>query len=61
MKLKHITLLVALFATVTTLFAQKTITGTVIDADSKEPLIGATILVKGTDKGTVADAAGVYS
>ncbi len=41
--------------------AQRTITGTVTDASTKEPLIGANILVLGTSSGTVTDIDGNYS
>ena len=41
--------------------AQKTITGTVMDEESGFPLIGATILVAGTDNGTVTDIDGKFS
>ncbi len=41
-------------------FAQRTITGTVTDPNG-EPLIGATIIVKGTTTGTSTDAFGAYS
>ncbi|MCX7930785.1 MAG: carboxypeptidase-like regulatory domain-containing protein, partial [Chlorobi bacterium] len=48
---------VATFAVgiVTTLHAQDTrrVTGKVLDADTKEPLLGAVIRVKGTKVGTV--------
>ena len=37
-----------------------TITGT-LTSDDGEPLIGATVLVKGTDKGTITDLEGKYS
>ncbi|MEZ4987562.1 MAG: carboxypeptidase-like regulatory domain-containing protein [Saprospiraceae bacterium] len=40
-------------------YAQKTITGTVSDEDN-EPLIGATVLVKGATVGTVTDFDGNY-
>ena len=40
--------------------AQKTITGTVVD-DNDGPLIGASILVKGTSTGTVTDIDGKYN
>lgn len=42
-----------------TSYAQRTIFGTISDA--KEPLIGATVLVKGTDSGTITDIDGNYS
>ena len=42
-------------------FAQRTITGTITDAESGEPLIGANVLVVGTSSGTVTDIDGTYS
>ncbi len=42
-------------------FAQKTVTGTIIDAETAEPLIGASLLIKGKDKGTVTDIDGKYT
>lgn len=41
--------------------AQRTITGTVTDAETGEPLIGANILVAGTAGGTVTDIDGSFS
>jgi len=44
------------------LYAQKTVSGTVTDADSGEPLIGATIIVqKEPTRGTITDIDGNYS
>ncbi len=40
---------------------QAQITGTVVDADSNEPLIGASVLVKGTSTGTITDIDGSFS
>ena len=41
---------------VTALYAQThTVSGTVIDKDANEPLIGANVLIKGTTIGTVTD------
>ncbi len=55
-------LLVILFlGTGSSLFAQRTITGTVTDQENGEPLIGANILVIGTSEGTVTDIDGSYS
>ena len=42
------------------IFAQRTVTGTLVD-DSGDPLIGATVLIKGTSVGTVTDVEGTYS
>jgi TonB-dependent starch-binding outer membrane protein SusC len=42
-------------------YAQKSVSGTVTDAKSGEPLIGAGILVKGTGQGTITDIDGNYS
>lgn len=41
--------------------AQKTVTGTVTDGETQEPLIGASILVTGTSSGTITDIDGTYS
>lgn len=41
--------------------AQKTVTGTVTDGETNEPLIGASILVTGTSSGTITDIDGTYS
>ncbi len=43
-------------------FAQtKTVTGKVVNADTKEPLAGATVQIKGSTKGTTTDANGTFS
>lgn len=54
--------LILLITTVTTAFAfsQRTITGTVTD-DAGESLIGASVLIKGTNVGTITDIDGRYS
>lgn len=42
-------------------FAQtQTVTGTILDADTNEPLPGATIVVKGTTSGVAADIKGAF-
>ncbi|MEM6769821.1 MAG: TonB-dependent receptor plug domain-containing protein, partial [Bacteroidota bacterium] len=43
------------------LLAQITVTGTILDADNGEPLIGASVLLRGTSTGTVADLDGSFS
>ena len=40
--------------------AQKTVAGTVTDAETQEPLIGVSILAKGSSTGTVSDLDGNY-
>lgn len=42
-------------------FADISVKGTVIDADNSEPLIGVSILVKGTTEGTITDFDGNFS
>ncbi len=41
--------------------AQNTITGTVVDADNDEPLIGASVVISGTTQGTVTDLDGNFT
>jgi iron complex outermembrane receptor protein len=45
----------------TTLYAQTTITGKITDADTKEPLIGVSIQVKGKIIGTITNTNGEFS
>ncbi len=42
-------------------FAQRIVSGTITDAESKEPLIGASIIAAGTLAGAVTDVDGKYS
>ncbi len=42
-------------------FAQRTLTGKVMDAANSQPIIGANILVKGSSNGTVTDIDGTFS
>lgn len=41
--------------------AQRTVTGTITDAETNEPLIGASVVVLGTSTGTVTDFDGKFS
>ena len=43
------------------LFAQNSITGKVMDSENDEPLIGASVLVKGTTTGTITDFDGNFT
>ncbi|MEM9525722.1 MAG: TonB-dependent receptor [Bacteroidota bacterium] len=59
---KRLTLALLLVVAVgATAVAQQTITGTLTDGDTGDPLIGASIQVKGTSSGTVTDLDGSYS
>lgn len=51
--------LALLLACATLTYAQRTVTGKVTD-EQGEPLIGATVLVKGTTSGAVTDVNGIY-
>ncbi len=43
------------------LVAQNTVSGNITDSESNEALIGATVLVKGTNNGTITDVNGAFS
>ena len=59
--LLRISLLMFSMAFFSQLYAQKTITGTIMDGTLNETLIGGTVLVKGKTVGTVSDINGKYS
>ncbi|MDP4277128.1 MAG: TonB-dependent receptor [Bacteroidota bacterium] len=62
MKRLRLFLVLVLCSSASALFAQNIkIEGAVIDQETKEPLIGATLHVKGTNKGTVTDVDGKFS
>ncbi len=56
---KHFLLFVLICSVLTTLLAQKNITGTVFN-DKNEPLVGANIILKGTTLGAISDIDGKY-
>ncbi|MCS6935121.1 MAG: TonB-dependent receptor [Chitinophagales bacterium] len=59
--MKHFSLLLLLATFFTGVYAQtRTITGKVTDATTKEPLVGAGVMVKGTTTGTVTDVDGNF-
>ena len=58
--LRHLMFLALMVFCTSSVFAQKKVTGTVIDATG-EPVIGASVLVKGTSIGTVTDLDGNFS
>lgn len=51
---------IALFALATSATAQETIRGRVTNAETQEPIAGATVRVDAFDQGTVTDAQGAY-
>lgn len=57
---KYFYLLILLVFTPLCVFAQKSISGVVVD-ESQEPLIGVSVVVKGTTTGTITDLDGKYS
>lgn len=60
-KLKLILLMVYLFASTGLLIAQTTsVTGVVISAEDNEPIVGATVLVKGSSIGGITDVNGRF-
>ncbi|MDF2190438.1 TonB-dependent receptor [Paraflavitalea sp. CAU 1676] len=54
-------LMLAIFGSFCAMAQQKTVTGTVYNQDSKEPLPGVTIGLKGTNQTTLTDAKGQFS
>ena len=61
MKAKKILFLLCLLTSSICIMAQRTITGTVTDQDTEEPLIGASIVLVGTSTGAVTDFDGKFS
>lgn len=60
-RLKLISLLMLCFVFLSTFaFAQKTITGKVTDANDNSPIVGVTVVVKGSTVGTVTNVDGEY-
>ncbi len=60
--MKKTVLLIAFLVTAVLSYAQtKTVTGKITDGANKEPMIGASVVVKGTKLGTTSDADGKFS
>lgn len=55
MKKTLLLLFVCLFVGISHAQAQVTVKGTVISSENNEPVIGASVLVKGTTNGTITD------
>ena len=52
---------ILLYTLTSFLVAQMTVSGTVVDASTGDPLSGANVVVEGTDNGAAADANGTYT
>lgn len=61
MFIKSVLLLVPLFCMAFTAMAQGIIKGKIIDSQTGEPLIGATVMLEGTSEGAATDANGLFS
>jgi len=51
----------ALLFTSSDMYSQRNVSGTIIDSETNEPLIGANVLVNGTSTGTITDIDGNFS
>ncbi len=61
-QLKRIPIFIVVFLSgLTSVFAQRTVTGTIEGADGSGSIPGATILIKGTSEGTISDFDGKFS
>ena len=60
-RFKRIILTFSSLALTSSLFAQMTVSGTVMDASTGEPLPGANVIVEGTNKGSAADSNGEFT
>ena len=54
-------ILACLFMSIGWAVAQNTISGTVVDGENNEPIIGASVFIKGTKVGTVTDIDGHFT
>lgn len=62
MKVKLLTLLACLVLSTGLAWAQpNTVSGVVTDADTDEPVVGASVMIKGTGKGTITDYNGKFT
>ena len=61
MKKTLLLLFVCLFVGISHAQAQVTVKGTVISSENNEPVIGASVLVKGTTNGTITDINGQFT
>ena len=61
-KLRRIPLLLLTLLSCSLVFAQqRTLSGTISNRETREPLVGATVSVKGTDRNTLTNEKGEFS
>ena len=58
---RKITMMLMCMVVTLTAWAQTAITGTVVSATDNEPIIGASVKVKGATQGTVTDVNGKFT
>ncbi len=58
--MKKLVLLMMMFSVTVSLFAQRTVEGTVSDSKTGETLIGVSVMIKGTKEATITDFNGKY-
>ncbi|MDO9614595.1 MAG: carboxypeptidase-like regulatory domain-containing protein, partial [Bacteroidota bacterium] len=58
--MKRLLFLAMMISATFSLFAQRTVEGTVSDSKSGETLIGVAVMIKGTTTGTITDIDGKY-
>ena len=58
--MKRTALIMLMISATFSLFAQRTVEGTVSDSKSGETLIGVAVMIKGTTTGTITDIDGKY-
>ncbi len=58
--MKNFTFTLLLMLSSVLMIAQGSISGTILDNDTGEPLIGASVLLKGTSTGSITDIDGTF-
>lgn len=59
-RFKHLHLTLIMLSVSCLVMAQRTVSGKVISGENQQPVVGATVVVKGTKKNTITDASGFF-
>lgn len=60
--MKNFCLTIIMLLIINTIFAQKTLlTGKILEVNTNEPIVGANVSIKGTNRGTITDHTGQYA